>query len=36
MKNLILCLLLGSGLTVFGQQRKINVEVGKYIQIAAC
>jgi len=36
MKNLILCLLLGSGLTVFGQQRKINIEVGKYIQIAAC
>jgi len=36
MKNLILFIILVSSLTVFGQQRKINVEVGKYIQIAAC
>jgi hypothetical protein len=36
MKNLILFILLVSSLTVFGQQRKINLEVGKYIQIAAC
>jgi len=36
MKNLSLFILLVSSLKVFGQQRKINVEVGKYIQIAAC
>jgi hypothetical protein len=36
MKNLILCILIACSFTLLGQQRKINVEVGKYIQISAC
>jgi len=36
MRNLILCILIACSFKLLGQQRKINVEVGKYIQIAAC
>ena len=36
MRNLILCILIACSFKLLGQQRKINVEVGKYIQISAC
>jgi hypothetical protein len=36
MRNMILCILIACSFKLLGQQRKINVEVGKYIQISAC